>query len=225
MTSRSTSGAGVAAALAMATALSLAACDEPAQDQAAQPGGATLPAVGVSEARTAPVTPAVTFTGRVEAIDKVDLRARVSGFLEERRFEEGSAVQKGAALFVIEKPPFEATVQEAQAAVARAKANLDLAQVNQRRAEDLVRRKAVAQQQLDNANAALAQARADLLAQQAALEQAQINLGYTDIVAPITGKIGRSTYSRRQLRGPVERHPRHHRQHRSDLCHLPGQRP
>jgi len=165
---------------------------------AAQP----LPAVSVVEVARQPVTPSVSFTGRVVAVDKVDLRARVTGFLEQRRFTEGGDVQKGDLLFVIEQPPFEAEVAQVQAQVARAQASLAEAQATLGRIQEAVKSGAVSQQELDQATAAEQVAQADLLAARAQLETAQLNLGYTEIRAPIGGRIGRSIYSIGNLVGP-----------------------
>ena len=90
------------------------------------------------------ITPAVSFTGRIEAKDKVDLRARVEGFLEKRLFEEGQDVKAGDLLFVIEKAPYQAEIENVDAAIARAQATLDLAELDQRRQAELVKKQATA---------------------------------------------------------------------------------
>ncbi|MCB1884795.1 MAG: efflux RND transporter periplasmic adaptor subunit [Geminicoccaceae bacterium] len=168
------------------------------------PGGADAPppAVTVEPAREADIKPQTEFSGRVEAVDKVELRARVEGFLEARLFEEGAEVEKGQKLFTIEKGPYEASLAEAQAALASARADYDLAQQEQKRQKELVSRRAVAQAQLDQANAQLAGAEAAIKSREAALRTAQLNVSYTDIKAPIDGKIGRAAYSVGDLVGP-----------------------
>lgn len=161
----------------------------------AQPGPAGPPTVGVIVAAAQPVTEQVDFIGRIEAPDRVDLRARVTGFLEERLFREGQEVRAGEPLFRMERAPFEAEVARQQAAVAAAEAELTNSRIQLARARDLVRTQAGTQARVDDATAAERAANAQLLAAQAALRVAAINLGYTDILAPIDGKIGRANVS------------------------------
>lgn len=169
---------------------------------AAQPAPST-PAVTVMRVEQRSITPSASFTGRIEAKDSVDLRARVEGFLERRLFEEGQEVKVGDLLFVIEKAPYEAAIEVVEAAIARAQATLDLAELERRRQEELVRRRATAQAVLDQAIAKAAEARADLRRQQADLTQAELNLSYTDVKAPIDGRIGRTAFSVGDFVGPA----------------------
>ena len=178
----------------------LAGCDEqPETGQAAAP---PPPAVSVIEVARQPVTPSVSFTGRVVAVDRVDLLARVTGFLERREFTEGEDVEQGDLLFVIEQAPFEAEVARAEAEVARAEASLAEAQATLGRIQEAVQSGAVSQQELDQATAAQAMARAEVLAAEAELKTAQLNLSYTEIEAPIGGRVGRSNYTVGNLVGP-----------------------
>lgn len=170
--------------------------------QNAQPVPPPAPAVTVVRVARKEITPSVTFTGRIEAIDKVDLRARVEGFLEKRLFQEGQEVAAGDLLFVIEKAPYEAEIETIEAAIARAQASLDLAMIEQRRQEQLVQKQATAQAVLDQAVAKAAEARADLQRQQANLTKAELNLSYTDVKAPIAGRIGRSVFAVGNFVGP-----------------------
>jgi membrane fusion protein, multidrug efflux system len=169
---------------------------------AAQPGPQGPPAVGVMTADRRPVTESTEFIGRVEAIDRVDLRARVTGFLEHREFREGQEVTAGQLLFHLERAPFEAEVAKAQAQVAAAEAELNNATIGLARARELVRTQAGTQVRVDDATAAQRSAQAQLLGAQAQLRVAQINLGYTDIAAPFAGKIGRSNFSPGAVVGP-----------------------
>jgi membrane fusion protein (multidrug efflux system) len=180
-------------------AILLAGCDDRAEQT---PAAAPPPAVAVVEVARQPVTPSVSFTGRVVAVDKVDLRARVTGFLEQRVFNEGQDVSKGDLLFVIEQAPFEAEVARAEAEVARAQASLAEAQATLARVQEAVRSGAVSKQELDQATAAAEMAQAEVLAAQAELKTAQLNLSYTEIQAPIAGRIGRSAYTVGNLVGP-----------------------
>ena len=163
---------------------------------------AAPPAVTVVKVEQREITPAVTFTGRIEAKDKVDLRARVEGFLEKRLFEEGQDVNAGDLLFVIEKAPYQAEIENVDATIARAQATLDLAELDQRRQAELVKKQATAQARLDDATAKAGEARGDLRRQQANLTTAELNLGYTDIKAPISGRIGRANFSVGNFVGP-----------------------
>jgi membrane fusion protein, multidrug efflux system len=179
---------------ALGAALLLAGCDR--GKQADQASAATPPTpVTVVKVTTHAISPATTFTGRIQAKDKVDLLARVSGFLEKRLFTEGADVKDGDLLFVIEKPPYQATVDQAKAALETAQATLKLADIDVERQTQLVQRNVGAQAVLDQAVAKQGEARGNMLAQQAALEKAELDLGYTDIRTPLTGRIGRATVS------------------------------
>jgi membrane fusion protein, multidrug efflux system len=156
---------------------------------------AAPPAVTVVKAALEDVRPSISFTGRVEAQDKVDLRARVQGFLERRLFTEGQNVKEGDLLFVIEKGAYEAAVKDAQASIAKAQASLTLANVEVERQQALVKKEYASQAKLDEATARQGQARAELLSGQAALQKAELNLGYTNIKAPMAGRIGRAIIS------------------------------
>ncbi|NGM21172.1 efflux RND transporter periplasmic adaptor subunit [Roseomonas stagni] len=168
----------------------------------AQPGPGGPPAVGVVTVERRPVTESTEFVGRVEAPERVELRARVTGFLQERLFREGQEVKAGEVLFRLERAPFEAEVARAQATVASAEAELQNANIALARARELVRTSAGTQVRVDDATAAQRSAQASLLGAQAQLRVAQINLGYTEIAAPIDGKIGRSTFSVGSVVGP-----------------------
>jgi membrane fusion protein, multidrug efflux system len=189
-------------ALALLTGLVLAACDDGGQERRSAAPAQPAPAVGVVAAAERQVTPAFTFNGRIEAVDKVDLRARITGFLEKRAFEEGQEVRQGDLLFVIEKQQYEAAVQQVQAAVAQAEATLTDAGLQLARGEELVRNRNIPQSEVDARHARRDTAKGQLLAAQAQLRQAQISLGYTDIEAPIAGKIGRSLFSEGSFVGP-----------------------
>lgn len=168
----------------------------------AQQAPTAAPAVSVVKVEQRDITPSTSFTGRIEAIDKVDLRARVDGFLEQRLFTEGQDVKAGDLLFVIEKAPYQADIENVDAAIARAEATLDQAELERRRQAELVKRQATAQAVLDDKIAKAAEARADLRKQQAEMTTAELNLSYTDIKAPIAGRIGRSAFSVGNFVGP-----------------------
>ena len=171
----------------------LAGCgkSEPTASSAAAPP----PAVTVVRAVVEDVTPTRTFTGRIQAMDKVDLRTRVQGFLEKRLFQEGADVKEGDLLFVIEKPPYETAVADAKGAIERAQGALKLAEVEVDRFRELVKKQAAAQNDLDLRVAKHTEARGALMQSQAGLEKAELDPSYTDVKAPLSGRIGAAAYS------------------------------
>ena len=184
------------AASALALLLALA------QPAAAQFGPQGPPAVGVQTADRRPVTESIEFVGRIEATDRVNIRARVTGFLHERLFREGGDVAAGEILYRLERAPFEAQLEQAQANLAAANARLENTRVALARARELRQSGAGTQVALDNALAAERTESAGVLAAQASVRVAQINLGYTEIEAPIAGQIGRSNFAVGNVVGP-----------------------
>lgn len=181
-------GLMVLAALLIAPLLS--GCDEAPQQPAAKQ--APPVAVTVVKAETRDLRPSVNFSGRVTALQKVDLRARIEGFLDKQDFTEGASVKTGDLLFVIEKAPYEAKVASAEGSVTTAKARLDRTEIELKRQTTLVAKDAVAQTKLDDARTARDEARGSLDKLEAELAQAKLQLSYTEIRAPIDGRIGRS---------------------------------
>jgi membrane fusion protein, multidrug efflux system len=153
------------------------------------------PAVSVSPVVSRQVTATGDFIGRVVAIDKVDVVARVPGFIEERNFTEGQQVKKGDLLFRIEQDTYKAAVDQQQANLAKAKATEVNANLQLQRAQALVKNQNVPQATVDQLAAAEQSAQADVMQAQALLEQAQINLGYTEIRSPIDGRIGLAKFT------------------------------
>ena len=175
----------------------LAGCgDKPqAQTSAAPPP----PAVGVRAAEMKGVARSYAFVGRIKAIDTVQLRARVEGFLEKVLFTEGQDVKSGDLLYQIEKTQYQAGVDQAKANLAAAEAQELNAQLTFNRSSELTRNQTVAQATLDQNRAALDSAKASVLQSEAALTIAQENLGYTDIKAPIDGRIGLTAHTQGNL--------------------------
>ena len=173
----------------------------------AQFGPQGPPAVGVVKAERKPVTESTEFVGRIEAVNRVDIRARVTGFLQERAFTEGQEVRAGDVLFRIERAPFEAQLEQARANVASAVAQLENARVALARARELRATGAGTQVALDNAQAQERTANAALLGAQAQVRVAEINLGYTDIFSPIDGKIGRASLTPGNVVSPTLTEP------------------
>ena len=166
-----------------------------------QPPPTTVP-VGTVIAEKKAITPSLEFVGRVEAINRVDVRARVTGYLEAVLFKEGEAVKEGAPLYRIEKGQFEAAVKQAQGALERAKSAKVLSEIQLQRAEDLLAKASGTVVARDQALAADQQAHAAILEAEANLQTAQINLGYTDITSPIAGKISRTSVTVGNVVGP-----------------------
>ncbi len=162
----------------------------------AQPAPPQAVPVGVVKAERKPIAKTLDFVGRVEAMQRVEIRARITGYLESISFKEGELVKQGAPLYTIEKGLFQADVQRAQGALERSKASKLLSEVQLQRAEELLARNAGTVVTRDQALAADQEAQASILTSQANLTTAQINLGYTDITAPITGKVSRTTLTK-----------------------------
>jgi membrane fusion protein, multidrug efflux system len=173
----------------------LAACGQKQQAQAPMPP----PAVGVRQAEIRGVARTYSFVGRIKAIDIVALRARVEGFLEKVLFREGQDVKAGDLLYQIEKAQYQAQVEQAKANVAAARAQAVNAELQYNRVLELVKKQFTPQATVDQDKAAMDSARAQVLQTQAALTQAEINLGYTDIRTPIDGRIGLMTYTQGNL--------------------------
>jgi membrane fusion protein (multidrug efflux system) len=167
--------------------------------QAQQPGAAT---VSVIKAEKRPVTESVRFVGRIQAIERVDIRARVTGYLEDVLFKDGDLVKTGTPLYRIEKGPFEAAVEQAKAAKLRAQALLENATLQLQRSEELLKTSATSIAVRDERLATQKAAQGDLTGAEAALKTAEINLAYTDINSPIDGRIGRTAVTRGNVVGP-----------------------
>jgi membrane fusion protein (multidrug efflux system) len=159
--------------------------------RAQMPGGP--PSVGVVKAEPTAITETSEFIGRIQAIDRVSLTARVTAFLDQRFFVEGSEVQKGDLLYRLEQPPFQAAVQQQEAAVADASAKLANASITLARAQSLLNTPAGQRSTVDDAIANQRSAAAQVQSAQAMLKTAQINLDYTEIHAPVSGKISRTS--------------------------------
>jgi membrane fusion protein (multidrug efflux system) len=162
----------------------------------------TIPTVSVITAEKRPVTESVRFVGRIQAIERVDVRARVTGYLDDVLFKDGDLVKVGTPLYRIEKGPFEAAVEQAKAAKLRAQALLENATLQLQRAEELLKTSATSIAVRDERLASQKAAQGDLTAAEAALKTAEINLAYTDINSPIDGRIGRTAVTRGNVVGP-----------------------
>ena len=168
----------------------------------AQQGAPAAVPVGTVVAERKAVSKTLDYVGRVEAMNRVQITARVKGFLEEVLFKEGDLIKEGASLYRIEKGLFEAAVEQAQGALERSKASKALSAIQLDRAEQLVKSQSGTVVARDQAKAADEQANGAMLSDQANLSTAKINLGYTDINAPIAGKIGRTSITKGNVVGP-----------------------
>ena len=184
-------GFGLSLLLALCLGLSfVGACDQ--RKQAAAPPPAK-PAVGVRPAAMKGVNQSFEFVGRIKAVNKVEVRARVEGFLEKVLFVEGQDVKASDLLYQIEKVQFHALVDQAKANVAAAEAETTNAQLQYGRNLELSKEQFSPQATVDRNKAALDTSRAKIMQTKAALTQAEVNLDYTDIRSPIDGRIGRTT--------------------------------
>jgi membrane fusion protein (multidrug efflux system) len=168
---------------------------------AQQPAPATVP-VGVVKAELKPISKTKDFVGRVEAINRVQIMARVKGFLEDVKFKEGDLVKQGAPLYLIEQGLYKASVEQSQGALERAKAAKALTEIQLQRAQELLTKQAGTVVARDQALAADQQAQGQILTDEANLDTANINLGYTEISSPIAGKIGRTNITKGNVVGP-----------------------
>lgn len=164
--------------------------------------GAAPPAVLVQSAELRSMTKQFEFVGRAEALEKVDLRARVQGYLGPRLFKDGDEVKDGQIVFTIEKEPFEAAVDQRKAQLASAQATLANADQQLLRATELAKKGNIPLAQVDQRTAEQGQAKAAVMEADANLRDAQIQLSYTDIKSPIAGRIGRAVASPGNLIGP-----------------------
>ncbi|MCP5276889.1 MAG: efflux RND transporter periplasmic adaptor subunit [Thiobacillus sp.] len=191
---------------ALIVPLALTACGKDAAQQAGGPPGGGMAPAEVEVVTVGPKTVAQTVEvpGRMTAVRVAQVRARVEGILEKREYTEGSEVKAGQVLFRIDQRPLAANAESAKAALARARATALIAAQNLERMQALKDTKAIARQEYDQAVAAKAQGDADVAAAQAALTQAEINLSYTTVTAPISGRIGRALVTEGALVGKGE---------------------
>jgi multidrug efflux system membrane fusion protein len=144
------------------------------------------------------------YSGRIEAVDAIELRPRVAGYLAGVHFREGSMVRKGELLFTIDDREYRAAVTAARADVARAAARVEVAKTELARSQALIEARAVSKGELDTRRSEAAQAEADRLGADARLQQAELNLGFTRISAPIDGRIGAALVKPGNLVAPGE---------------------
>ena len=174
------------ACLILVLAPALAGCGE-APKQAASP---PPPAVTVAKPQKQTVTDYDEYVGRFVAVDMVEVRARVSGYLDQIHFQDGQLVKQGDLLFTVDRRPFETTVAQTKAQLAQARANLAFAENDLARGSQLVREKTITEQTFDQRTQAKRVAEASVAAQEAAVRQAELDLQFTELRAPVAGRIG-----------------------------------
>lgn len=168
----------------------LCACNKKDDKPAGRPTGPVE--VGVVTIQPQTVTLRKELPGRTSALRVAEVRARVNGIVQKRLFQEGSDVKAGQALFKIDPAPYVATLDSAKAQVARAEATVTASRSLAERYQKLIETNAVSKQELDDAVAKLKTAEADLAAARAAVKRAAIDVGYTTVIAPLAGRIGRA---------------------------------
>jgi multidrug efflux system membrane fusion protein len=180
----------LAAALAAAGIFSvgLSGCDSQAKETPAQSGAPISAAAVIAQT----ITETQEFSGRMEAIEHVEVRARVGGFITSVNVTPGAIVRKGDVLFVIDPRPFQAESNRAEAAAAATRAKVDLARIELTRAEKLFAEKAIAQRELDASAAGFKELDANARAAEAQAENARLNLSYTRVTSPIDGRVGKA---------------------------------
>jgi RND family efflux transporter MFP subunit len=175
----------LAASLVLATLV--ASCGEPQQQQAAAP---PPPTVTVAKPIKRTVSDFDEYVGRFAAVDSVEVRARVSGYLDRVHFKDGQMVKQGDLLFTIDKRPFQNTLDQARANLALAQSNLTYTEADLSRAQQLVRDKTITEQIFEQRSQAFRNAQASVANAQAALRQAELDIEFTELRAPIPGRIG-----------------------------------
>lgn len=176
--------------LAMMISIGLSGCEQSSGSEVSQ--APMIPEVIVEKALPVQSVEKQEFSGRIEAVNNVEIRPRVSGFISTVNFKDGSLVKKGDLLFVIDPRPYEAEVKRTAAAANSAKAKADLAKLELNRSIKLVADKAISQREADSNAANYKSLLADANSAQAAYEAAKLDLGFTRVVSPITGRISKA---------------------------------
>ena len=188
-------------ALLITAALSFSACSpDSANAQEATASKASPATVATPVVRTVAITQ--TYPAQIEAIERVELRPQVSGALEAVSFTEGATVSRGQVLFRIDRRPYAAALAEAEAGLAQAQADAEASLKEGERAARLVEKKAISQEDADRRTASAAVASARVAAARAAVERARLNLSFTEVRSPISGRIGRAEVTRGNLVSP-----------------------
>ncbi|WP_434525658.1 efflux RND transporter periplasmic adaptor subunit [Photorhabdus asymbiotica] len=181
----------LAAVLVLSGSLALSGCNDKDSQQAA--GNQQAPEVGIVTLKTEPLMVTTELPGRTSAFRIAEVRPQVSGIILKRSYEEGSDVKAGTSLYQIDPATYQATYDSAKADLAQAQAKAEIARLTVNRYKPLLGTNYISQQEFDKANADYAQANAAVQSSKAAVETARINLAYTKVTAPISGRSGKST--------------------------------
>lgn len=169
-------------------AMLLASCD----NSAAQNAAPQAPAVSAADVVVKSISQWDSFNGRIEAVESVQLRPRVSGYIDKVNYTDGQEVKKGEVLFTIDDRTYRAALEQAQAALARARTQASLAQSEANRTDKLIHTNLVSREEWEQRRSTATQAQADIRAAQAAVDTAQLNLDFTKVTAPIDGRASRA---------------------------------
>ena len=169
-------------------AMLLASCD----NSAAQNAAPQAPAVSAADVVVKSISQWDSFNGRIEAVESVQLRPRVSGYIDKVNYTDGQEVKKGEVLFTIDDRTYRAALEQAQATLARAKTQASLARSEASRTDKLINTNVVSREEWEQRRSAATQAQADIQAAQAAVDAAQLNLDFTKVTAPIDGRASRA---------------------------------
>lgn len=169
-------------------AMLLASCD----NSTAQNAAPQAPAVSAADVVVKSISQWDSFNGRIEAVESVQLRPRVSGYIEKVNYTDGQEVKKGEVLFTIDDRTYRAALEQAQATLARAKTQASLARSEASRTDKLIHTNVVSREEWEQRRSAATQAQADIQAAQAAVDAAQLNLDFTKVTAPIDGRASRA---------------------------------
>ncbi|HDF5717317.1 TPA: efflux RND transporter periplasmic adaptor subunit, partial [Klebsiella variicola] len=173
---------------AMMLSFLLVGCDDSVAQNAAPPA----PTVSAAKVLVKSISQWDSFNGRIEAVESVQLRPRVSGYIDKVNYTDGQEVKKGQVLFTIDDRTYRAALEQAQATLARAKTQASLAQSEANRTDKLVHTNLVSREEWEQRRSAAVQAQADIRAAQAAVDAAQLNLDFTKVTAPIDGRASRA---------------------------------
>lgn len=176
---------------AMMLSFLLVGCDDSVAQNAAPPA----PTVSAAKVLVKSISQWDSFNGRIEAVESVQLRPRVSGYIDKVNYTDGQEVKKGQVLFTIDDRTYRAALEQAQATLARAKTQASLAQSEANRTDKLVHTNLVSREEWEQRRSAAVQAQADIRAAQAAVDAAQLNLDFTKVTAPIDGRASRALFT------------------------------
>ncbi len=180
---------------AWVTLLSTAGCGS----SGGTPSAAPPPEVSVAQVLQKRVKDWDEFTGRLQAVETVEIRPRVSGYIDQVSFTEGKVVKRGDLLFVIDPRPYKADYDRAAADVKRFRTTLDLAKIEQKRVQHLKESGAVSQEEVDERDSSVAQVEANVAGAEAALESASLNMNFTRVTSPIDGRVSRAEVTKGNL--------------------------